>query len=104
MKKSLTQLGKQYGLNGQEMYQLMKAKGFLSGEPNNWSVTDKGKPYVDQNLNFAGSSRQNGEWTEFSWDEDILDDIDVSEDVVNSKKLNFEYTIRNNKYTYKLRG
>jgi len=78
MSKSATQLGKDLGLTGQEMNQLLKSEGMLSGEPNGWSITEKGKAYASQNDHHAGlggSPWYNRDWTTTSWDESVLDTV-----------------------------
>ena len=74
MRKSARYLGKDIGLSAQEMNVLLKEEGYLEGEPNDYKVTEKGRPYVKQRHWDAGNSLNAG-YVVTSWDEEILDEI-----------------------------
>ena len=89
MLKSATKLGKEFGLTGTEMNQLLKSKGLLSGEPNNWSITGEGKAYVDQDLfrrGTGGYPSYNPEWLETRWDESVLDIMNITDEDIQAAK------------------
>ena len=74
-------LGKDLGLNSQEMNQLLKDQGFLDGEPGAYTVTEKGAQFareVDFHRGLGGSLRYNRYWTQRTWEESIKDAIDTS--------------------------
>lgn len=74
MRKSARYLGKDVGLSDQAMNVLLKEEGYLDGEPGNYTVTEKGRPYVSERHWDAGDSLNAG-YVVTSWDEEILDVI-----------------------------
>ncbi|MFR8183825.1 MAG: hypothetical protein ACLU9P_13530 [[Ruminococcus] torques] len=46
MQLSATELGKEYGLSGEEMNRVLVKLGYLMGEPGDYDVTIKGSPYA----------------------------------------------------------
>lgn len=83
MQKSARQLGKELGLSDREMNQLLKNEGFITGKPNNWSVTEKGKAYAeleDRRSGVGGFQQYNPTWTITTYDDSILDSIEITEE------------------------
>ncbi len=81
MGKSATSLGKELGLTAQEMNQLLKREGYLEGDPGAYSLTPKGEEFAEEDYFHRGPggySWYNREWTTTSWDESILDNLDLS--------------------------
>lgn len=81
MGKSATVLGKELGLTGQEMNQLLKREGFLEGEPGAYSLTPKGEEFAEQHdfhRGPGGYSWYNRDWTTTTWDESVLDNMNLS--------------------------
>ena len=81
MGKSATLLGKEFGLTGQEMNQLLKREGFLEGEPGAYSLTLKGEEFAelhDFHRGPGGYSCYNRDWTTTTWDESVLDNMNLS--------------------------
>lgn len=82
MRESARILGKKYGLNSQEMNRILKKKGYLDGEPGNYSVTEKGAKYAeakDYHRGPGGYPRYNREWTEITWDDSIEDELKITQ-------------------------
>lgn len=74
-------LGKDYGLNAQEMNQLLKDQDFLDGVPGDYIVTEKGAPFAketDFHRGSGGYPQYNRDWTQRSWDESIRSVLDTS--------------------------
>jgi hypothetical protein len=66
------------GMSSTEVNALLEEEGFLSGEPGNYEVTEKGREYVnekDYHRGTGGYSQYNRYWTTRSWDPRILDEI-----------------------------
>jgi len=83
MRKSARVLGQDYGLTAQEMNHVLKEEGYLEGESGNYSVTEKGEKYVseqDHSRGTGGYSFYNPSWTTRTWDEEITDELDITED------------------------
>ena len=81
MRKSARILGMDIGLNAEEMNCLLMLEGFLSGEPGAYFVTDKGAPYADEEDHHRGTGGYawyNRYWTTRTWDESVLDEIDIT--------------------------
>lgn len=83
MKKSAKRLGEEFNLTAQEMNHLLKEEGFLSGEPGDYSPTEKAKEYLKEDHYHRGTggySHYNRYWTERNWDESIMDNIEIDAD------------------------
>ncbi len=83
MRKSARVLGQEFGLTPQEMNFVLKEEGFLDGEPGNYTVTEKGKKYAeeqDHSRGNGGYSWYNRSWTTRTWDDGITDELDITED------------------------
>lgn len=83
MRKSARVLGSEFGLTAQEMNYLLKEQGFLDGEPGEYWPTEKGKRYAyeqHEHRGPGGYSRYNRDWTVRTWDESIVDELDLSEE------------------------
>lgn len=81
MGKSATQLGNKCGLTAQEFNQALKEAGFLDGNPGEWFVTEKGKPFANQedhHRGTGGSPVYNAYWTETFWNPSIMNELDLS--------------------------
>jgi len=66
MRKSARILGQEYGLTAQEMNFVLKEEGFLDGEPGNYTVSEKGKKYSeeqDHHRGTGGYAYYNRNWT-----------------------------------------
>lgn len=85
MRKSARLLGKDYGLTAEEMNCLLKQQGYLDGEPGEYWPTEKGKQFASEIFERRGTGgyeRYNPSWTKRSWDESILDELDLSDDAL----------------------
>jgi hypothetical protein len=83
MRKSARILGQGYGLTAQEMNFVLKEDGFLSGEPGNYTVTEKGARYADEQDHSRGTggyAQYNRAWTTRTWRDGIEDELDITED------------------------
>lgn len=74
MSKSTSGLGRELGLNSQEMNILLRDAGYLKGEPGNWTVTEKGQEYADQRHWDVSNSMHAGYLTT-RWDDKILEEL-----------------------------
>lgn len=75
---SASRLGQRIGLTAEQMNVLLLEEGFLKGEPGNYQVTEKGKPYVYENGadNGYGGYAFRG-WNWYEWDESILEQLNL---------------------------
>jgi len=83
MRKSARLLGQEYGLTAPEMNFVLKEEGFLDGEPGNYTVTEKGETYAeeqDYHRGTGGYSWYNRAWTTRTWDDGITDELDITDD------------------------
>jgi hypothetical protein len=83
MRKSARVLGQECGLTAQEMNFVLKEEGFLDGEPGNYTVTENGEKYAeeqDHSRGTGGYSWYNRAWTTRTWDDGIADELDITED------------------------
>lgn len=83
MGKSATVLGQDYGLTAQEMNFVLKEEGFLDGEPGNYTVTEKGEKFAEEQYHSRGTggySFYNPAWTTRTWDDGIVDELDITKD------------------------
>ncbi len=86
MRKSARILGQDYGLTAQEMNYVLREKGFLAGNPNDYSVTEQGQPFAEEQdfqRGTGGYAQYNPCWTTRSWDESITNELDVTDDLKN---------------------
>lgn len=74
MCKSARYLGRDVGLNAEEMNVWLKEEGYLEGEPGDYRVTEKGRPYATQRHWETGSPNHAG-YVSTSWKEEILNEI-----------------------------
>lgn len=74
MRKSARYLGRDVGLNAEEMNVWLKEDGYLEGEPGDYRVTEKGHPYAKQSHWETGSPNHAG-YVVTSWEEEILDEM-----------------------------
>ena len=74
MRKSARYLGRDVGLNAEEMNVWLKEEGYLEGEPGDYRVTEKGRPYATQRHWETGSPNHAG-YVSTSWKEEILNEI-----------------------------
>ena len=75
---SATQIGKLFGLNGQEMNMAFKNLDYLDGEPGDYVFTEKGLLFgreSDFHRGTGGSSWYNRYWTQRSYDESIIEQL-----------------------------
>ncbi len=89
MGKSARILGEDLDLNSQEMNQLLKDQGFLEGDPGAYVVTERGAPFANEtdfHRGPGGYSWYNRDWTTRTWDEKILDELDVSPESIQRAK------------------
>lgn len=74
MRKSARYLGRDVGLNAEEVNVWLKEEGYLEGEPGDYRVTEKGRPYATQRHWETGSPNHTG-YVSTSWKEEILNEI-----------------------------
>ena len=82
-------LGERFGLSAQEMNHALKRLGLLDGSPGDYSVTEQGAPYAlerDYHQGNGGYACYNAYWTTRSWDESILDQLDLSNEFLAETK------------------
>lgn len=79
MSLSAKRLGYELGLTAQEVNVLLEEEGFLSGEPGNYTPTEKGEDFSiskDKDNGYGGYAARSWEWLE--WDESIIADLNVT--------------------------
>ena len=89
MKLSATQLGRRYGLSGEETNQLLFNKGILSGTPGDYDLTELGKNYATSRSHHRGPggySQYNKYWITRLFNESILEDLDINEEAIKLAK------------------
>lgn len=74
MRKSARCLRRDVGLNAEEVNVWLKEEGYLEGEPGDYRVTEKGRPYAAQRHWETGSPNHAG-YVSTSWKEEILNEI-----------------------------
>lgn len=74
MRKSARYLGRDVGLNAEEVNVWLMEEGYLEGEPGDYRVTEKGRPYATQRHWETGSPNHAG-YVSTSWKEEILNEI-----------------------------
>lgn len=86
---SASDLGKLYGLTGEEMNRALVKLGFIKGTPGDYDATDKGLPYIVTKAFHRGPggySQYNRDWITRSYDESIIDVMDVSDELIAAVK------------------
>lgn len=89
MNLSATQLGRRYGLSGEETNQLLFNKGILSGTPGDYDLTELGKKYATSRSHHRGPggySQYNKYWVTRLYNESILEDLDINEEAIKLAK------------------
>ena len=74
-------MGQDFGLTAQEMNFVLKEEGYLQGEPGNYSVTEKGQQFADEQYHHRGTggySHYNRSWETRTWDDCITDNLDIT--------------------------
>lgn len=74
MRKSARYLGRDVGLNAEEVNVWLKEEGYLEGEPGDYRVTEKGRPYATQR-HWETGSPNHADYVSTSWKEEILNEI-----------------------------
>ena len=85
MQMSASVLGKEFGLTGQEMNRVFVKYGFLEGEPGNYTPTEKAKEFLVERDNHRGNggySWYNRNWTTRTFDDSILNVIDIDDELI----------------------
>ena len=85
MQKTASGLGRGLGLTGAELNCILKNQGFLTGEPGDYTPTEKAADYVeerDYHRGCGGYSWYNRSWTTRAFDETIMDELDINDDVI----------------------
>ena len=84
MRYSARMLGKKVGLTAQEMNRVLKDQGFITGTPGCYYLTEKGAKYgyeKDWSQGDKNSVVYGRSWTTTSYDESILDELVINEDI-----------------------
>lgn len=96
MQMSARLIGQELGLTAQETNVLLKRRGFLDGEPGNYSPTDKGAKYVVEksfHRGTGGYDRYNRYWEQRTFDESILEELkDITPEL--KKEIRSEVALR----------
>lgn len=82
---SAKRLGEKIDLTPEQTNTLLREEGFQSGQPGDYSVTEKGKKYVEEKSwdnGYGGYAARGYSYNE--WDESIIDEL-------NTKPENLEY-------------
>ena len=90
MGKSARVLGQDYGLSAQEMNYVLKEQGFLDGEVGDYSLTEKGSLFAketDYHRGPGGYAHYNRDWTNRTWDEDIENELSITDEVRTDAKV-----------------
>lgn len=74
MVRSTAGLGRELGLNSQEMNILLRDEGYLEGEPGDWKLTDKGRACAGQQ-HWDVSSPMHAGYVTTRWDDEVLENI-----------------------------
>lgn len=85
MQVSARNLGKEYGLTGEEMNRLLLKQGILTGEPGAYDLTAKGLQYAvtkDFHRGTGGYAQYNRYWTTRTYDEKIKNILDLSPEAI----------------------
>ena len=76
MGMSAKRIGEVLGLNAREVNLLLKEKGFLSGKPGDWILTELGKQFgkvIPRDNGWGGWAKRT--WNIMMWDEEIVDQL-----------------------------
>lgn len=93
MQLSATELGKEYGLSGEEMNRVLVKLGYLMGDPGDYDVTIKGSPYaVTKNFHrgTGGYGYYNRYWNTRTFDDSIKDVLEVTKELVSEVRAEIE--------------
>jgi hypothetical protein len=74
-------IGQDLGLTAVETNILLKEEGFLEGGPGAYAVTEKGKPYADEQHHHRGTggyAQYNPHWDQITWDPSITDELAIT--------------------------
>ena len=74
MVRSTAGLGRELGLNSQEMNILLRDEGYLEGEPGDWMLTEKGHAHASQQ-HWDVSNPMHAGYVTTRWDDKILEEI-----------------------------
>ena len=78
MRMSARILGQHIGLRAEEMNQLLKDQGFLSGVPGDYFITEKAAPYANYTYH--------DNYTGITYDDSIFDKLDISEECLHAAR------------------
>lgn len=84
MQKSARMLGLEYGLTAEEMNRVLAKRGFLEGDPGDYSLTEKAREYAeeeDHHRGCGGYSIYNRYWTTRTYDESIREVLNVTDEL-----------------------
>jgi len=98
MMKSARLLGQDYGMTGREMNVLLKQEGYLDGVPGDYNVTEKGSMFAaekDYHRGTGGYAQYNRYWSERTWDDNIVDELDITPEKIRNVRDSISYA-RNN--------
>ena len=79
-------MGREYGLNAQEMNKVLQKEGFLSGKPGDYTPTEKAMEYVKESYyhrGCGGYDRFNRYWVERTYDPSIMKELNVTDELKN---------------------
>ncbi len=85
MQMSARLLGKEYGLTAEEMNCVLLKLGFLTGEPGDYSLTEKAMQYAIEkefHRGTGGYSWYNRYWTTRTYDDSIKEVLNVTDELV----------------------
>ena len=76
---SAKRLGEKINLTAEQTNVLLKESGYHEGEPGDYIITDKGRPYMEEKSwdNGHGGYAARG-YSYNEWDESIIDELDTS--------------------------
>lgn len=78
--RSVTELGRPFGLSGQEFNVGLWLAGLLGGEPGAWWFTKQGKRFATEHYHQNGyGGHAHRSWDTTSWLETVTDELDLSE-------------------------
>ena len=87
--QTATTLGRKYGVSPMVMNQILKILGFLSGDPNDYDLTNKGEVYAivkEFHRGCGGYSHYNRYWYTRQYDDSILDVLVVTPEIIEQAK------------------
>lgn len=78
--RSVTELGRPFGLSGQEFNVGLWLAGLLGGQPGAWWFTEQGKRFATEHYHQNGyGGHAHRSWNTTSWLETVTDELDLSE-------------------------